>query len=103
MKKLKTCPFCGGNATNVEKNEDFGEFTVTCWSCLFDGPHGKNKSEAIAIWNRRVYPPHNELIHLIANELGIDGHELANHIVKLQYDALKKRDDLLPGIRQYDG
>lgn len=53
-KKLKPCPFCGGNARLVEYQTDAG-FWCYCMKCRITRQKTfRTKSGAINDWNRRV-------------------------------------------------
>jgi len=58
MSKLKSCPFCGGEA-RVSIGGDSGGSNgwVTCNDCEADGPcigFDKPEKEAVDAWNNRV-------------------------------------------------
>lgn len=50
MKKIKPCPFCGGDA-NIT-GEDY--FWGICLDCGAEGPPHETKTTATESWNRRV-------------------------------------------------
>lgn len=52
MTKLKSCPFCGGEA-NVDIG-NFGGMVCYCEICFAQGKQCETKDEAIEAWNRRV-------------------------------------------------
>lgn len=53
MRKLKPCPFCGGEA---KLNLLLGNYCVTCKSCMgaIFPATGMTEEEAIEAWNRRA-------------------------------------------------
>lgn len=58
--KLKSCPFCGGEAeiykmTNFSRPEDdFEGFYVICSECAVQTRMEGRASDVIAVWNRRA-------------------------------------------------
>ena len=59
--KISPCPHCGTKATHQGNNKptlsgyiesQVGNFYVHCFECSMIGPAGKDKEDAIALWNR---------------------------------------------------
>jgi Lar family restriction alleviation protein len=56
MDKLKPCPFCGENHTDLIEvnNSDIAPSNwVECYTCGAFGPTKKTYAEAVEVWNRR--------------------------------------------------
>jgi hypothetical protein len=49
---LRMCPFCGNYPSQEFSNHDKG-YSVSCMTCMFDGPWGATKNLAILAWNTR--------------------------------------------------
>ena len=65
MTELKPCPFCGSTDVHLVDNDPGkSEVSITCKDCnvwvdhMFDA---MSREEAIALWNRRVHDPIEEL------------------------------------------
>lgn len=60
--KLKTCPFCGGEAELCQQRQigkpDFGFYTVACKTCdcpMYSGASSyPTEYDAVTAWNRRA-------------------------------------------------
>lgn len=63
--KLKPCPFCGSNETELVKGDEWYVACLTCWA---DGPTGGSNEKAEEQWNYRHRPSVAEQ----CAELGID-------------------------------
>ena len=54
-KKLKPCPFCGGEAIVRSYSVDNDKYSiVTCIKCDVETPMYEFRSDAIKAWNRRA-------------------------------------------------
>lgn len=57
MKKLKPCPFCGGEARIIHVKQLWdprNAFWAQCQKCRMSGKHFETEAEAIEAWNRRA-------------------------------------------------
>jgi Lar family restriction alleviation protein len=52
MVALKPCPFCGSKKVEICRTNEWSCW-VRCARCGADAPGGKDRKEAIKIWNRR--------------------------------------------------
>lgn len=52
LRKLKPCPFCGGDKVRVKSRED--DHWAHCKPCFAEGPMCETEAEAIAAWNKRA-------------------------------------------------
>lgn len=51
--ELKSCPFCGGETLEMDRNN--GEWFVTCYECPCQGVEGNlTREQAIKAWNTRA-------------------------------------------------
>ena len=53
-KKLKKCPFCGGDDVGIIRRDEYGNYAVRCWDCGATGEPCDYESDAIEAWNTRV-------------------------------------------------
>jgi Lar family restriction alleviation protein len=54
MEKLRTCPFCGGEAEVREaKYLGLKGFVVTCLKCGIETRLMEDKNQSVWLWNRR--------------------------------------------------
>ena len=53
MRKLKPCPFCGGELACFEEHDD-GSVSVTCDSCNMIAGHYRSYREASYVFNSRA-------------------------------------------------
>jgi Lar family restriction alleviation protein len=53
------CPFCGSLSTPPDLDGEGDSWYVVCPDCGATGPERPAKSDAVAVWNRRVFaaPP----------------------------------------------
>ena len=67
--ELKLCPFCRGTAGEMEHK--IAKHTVYCDTagCTVSVT-GRNRAEAIAAWNRRALPDRDDVLGILAAELG---------------------------------
>lgn len=52
--KLKPCPFCGGNNSEINKSVVRQTKYVACWQCEARGPECTTHLSAAIAWNTRT-------------------------------------------------
>ena len=57
MKKLRECPFCGGEVM-IWESPVFGLWFIKCRDCLASMMH-EDKNKLMKNWNARHEPPYN--------------------------------------------
>lgn len=58
--RLEPCPFCG--SADVKLYDTSYNLHVFCCKCEAEGPSGVNKTESIALWNKRITPRKESMI-----------------------------------------
>lgn len=53
-KKLKPCPFCGGEATAVQKFSGAWVRCLECSASIYEDGRNSDSQKLIEIWNKRV-------------------------------------------------
>jgi Lar family restriction alleviation protein len=94
-KKLKNCPFCGGEAITHSRcsyEETGGEtmFFARCKHCGVEGPWSYSKENAINAWNTRV--PMQKIVERLEED--------SKHWWKMKQEALKLNEGDL--VNRYD-
>lgn len=83
VEKLKTCPFCGSEATITHRIDTYG---VRCKKCGCEANFFNGEKEVVDFWNNR--PIENELSEKIGKL------ERENHILRLELAEIARGFDV---------
>lgn len=73
-KKLKPCPFCGGEVYTYTDEDWYWKWKVECQGCGCDLGYYETEAEATEAWNKRVEPPADQCVPLSEVYRVIAGH-----------------------------